>query len=115
MSGYRPRPMERLCQGVDLDPWRDCVRVISRIASCGVDRVDILSRSNLSALSSTSERTYRYRLSGPGALAIEGLGTGNAALSVADCRRIDAASNGLPPTSNGPGTIDLGGSGGKPL
>ena len=89
---------------------------ISQMASCGVDRVDILSRSNHSALSSTSERTYQYRMSGPGALAAGGLGiTGNTTLSVADCRRIDAASNGLPPTSNSPGTIDLGGSGGKPL
>ena len=52
---------------------------ISQMASCGVDRVGILSRSNLSALSSTSERTYQYRMSGPGALAVEGLGTGNAA------------------------------------
>ena len=23
MSGYRPRPMEGLCQSTDLDPWRD--------------------------------------------------------------------------------------------
>ena len=27
MSGYRLRPMEGLCQGTDLDPWRDYVRV----------------------------------------------------------------------------------------
>ena len=26
MSGYRPRPMEGLCQGTDLDPWRVYVR-----------------------------------------------------------------------------------------
>ena len=39
--------------------------------------------------------------------------SGNAALSVADCKRIDVASNGLPPTSNCPGTIELGGGGGR--
>ena len=88
---------------------------ISQMASCGVERRDILSRSNHSAQSNTSERIYQYRMSGPGALAVERLGSGNVALSVADCKRIDVASNGLPPTSNCPGTIELGGSGGKPL
>ena len=77
---------------------------ISQMASCGVERMDILSRSNHSAQSSTSARIY-HRMSGPGALAVERLGSRHTALSVADCKRIDAASNGLPPT----GTIELGG------
>ena len=88
---------------------------ISQMASCGVERSDLLSRSNHSTQSSTSERVYQYRMSGPGALAVGGLTIGTAALSVADCKRIDAASSGLPPTSSCPRTTELGGSGGKPL
>ena len=55
---------------------------ISQMASCGVERIDILRRSNHSAQSSTSQRIYQYRMSRPGALAVERLGTGNA------CRRL---------------------------
>ena len=65
---------------------------ISQMASYGVERRDILSRSNHSAQSSTFERIYQYRMSGPGALAVERLGSGNAALSVAVCKRIDVCS-----------------------
>ena len=82
---------------------------ISQMASCGVERRDLLNRFNHSAQSSTSERVYQYQMSGPGALAVGGLRVGNAPLSVADCRRIDAASSGLLPISSCPGTTELGG------
>ena len=87
---------------------------ISQMASSGMDRNELLSRSNHSVKSSTSERVYQYRMSGPGALAV-GEKNGATALSVADCRRIDAASSGLPPFNLRPGTEGLGGSGGNPL
>ena len=85
------------------------------MASCGVERMDLLSRFNHSAQSSISERIYQYRMSGPGALAVERLGTGNVAFSVADCKRIDAVSSGSSSSSNCPGTIEFGVSRGKPL
>ena len=88
---------------------------ISQMALSGMDRGEVLSRANHSVKSSTSERVYQYKMSGPGESAVRGSSNRTTALSVADCRRIDAASRVIPPTGSLLESAAVGGSGGRPL